>query len=181
MNPHRPDEVLAGLTDAQTTWTAYAQALPLETFFQAPSPGRWAPITHLRHLTLTHRRVTQGLSTPRPVLRVMFGTPGPARRYAELVSAYQAALAAGGTAPDRYVPALDRTVAEPVRDEALAAYATGAAALRGALARWSESDLDAHALPHDLLGRLSVREVALFTLYHDHHHLRGVRTALETP
>ena len=70
MNPHRRDEVLAGLSDAQATWTAYAQALPLETFFQAPSPGRWAPITHLRHLTLTHRRVTQGLSTPRPVLRV---------------------------------------------------------------------------------------------------------------
>lgn len=179
MTPHGRDDVLRGLAGAQADWTAYAAALPLDAFFRAPAPGRWAPAGHLRHLTLTHRRVTQGLGMPRPALRVMFGAPSTHRPYPEVVTAYRAALAAGGTAPDRYVPAPDTDPTEATRTAVLDGYARGAAALRAALARWPDAALDTHALPHDLLGRLSVRELAYFTLYHDLHHLRGVQAALE--
>lgn len=163
MTPHGRDDVLRGLG----------------AFFRAPAPGRWAPAGHLRHLTLTHRRVTQGLGMPRPALRVMFGAPSTHRPYPEVVTAYRAALAAGGTAPDRYVPAPDTDPTEATRTAVLDGYARGAEALRAALARWPDAALDTHALPHDLLGRLSVRELTYFTHYHDLHHLRGVQAALE--
>jgi len=185
MNPHRRDEILSGLADAQAEWVTFAAGLPLDTFFAAPAGG-WPPVTHLRHLTLTHRRVTQGLLVSRPALRALFGRPGTARPYPELVAAYRAALAAGGRAPARYVPAPDTTPSEAVRAGVMDAYARGAEALRAALDRWPDDRLDRSALPHDLLGRVSARELAFFTLYHDLHHLRGVQNALnpqalETP
>jgi len=51
--------------------------------------------------------------------------------------------------------------------------------MRAAFSRWPEAALDTHALPHDLLGRVSVRELMFFVLYHDRHHLGGVQAALE--
>ena len=46
--------------------------------------------------------------------------------------------------------------------------------LRGltkAMEKWTESQLDAYRLPHPLLGRLTVREMMLFTLIHNQHHV----------
>ncbi|MFC6661951.1 DinB family protein [Deinococcus multiflagellatus] len=67
------------------------------------------------------------------------------------------------------------------RDAQLAAYVAAATRVRAALAGWSDAALDRCALPHDLLGRVSARELLFFTVYHDHHHLRGAHAALETP
>ncbi|MCB9182399.1 MAG: DinB family protein [Flavobacteriales bacterium] len=36
--------------------------------------------------------------------------------------------------------------------------------------RWSESDLERYLLPHPLLGKLTLREMLYFTLYHVQHH-----------
>ena len=178
MNPHSRDEVRGALEQAEGEWTAYA-ALPLDTFFREPAPGRWSPAVHLRHLTLTHGRVAVGLRTPRPVLRTLFGSPRTARPYADLREAYRAALAAGGKAPARYVPRPDAQTGAEAQARVLSDYAQAARGVRAALALWPEAALDTHALPHDLLGRVSVREMLFFVLYHDHHHLSGTQAALE--
>ena len=44
---------------------------------------------------------------------------------------------------------------------------------------WSERALDRYRLPHPLLGRLTVREMLLFTLYHSVHHFSLVSTRVE--
>jgi hypothetical protein len=43
-----------------------------------------------------------------------------------------------------------------------------------ALQGWSEQALDRLRLPHPGLGLLTVREMLLFTLYHNAHHVFGV-------
>ncbi|SMB95100.1 DinB family protein [Deinococcus hopiensis] len=175
---HGRGAVLKALEQVEGEWALCANDLPLETFFREPAPGRWSPALHLRHLTLTHGRVAVGLRTPRPVVRTLFGSPQTARSYQELREAYRAALAAGGKAPARYIPRPDPRTGAETRVAVLRDYAQAAQNLRAALERWSESALDAHALPHDLLGKISVREMVFFTLYHDHHHLDGVRATL---
>lgn len=35
---------------------------------------------------------------------------------------------------------------------------------------WTEQDLDTVLLPHPLLGKLTVREMLYFTIYHAQHH-----------
>jgi hypothetical protein len=40
--------------------------------------------------------------------------------------------------------------------------------------RFSESELDQLLLPHPLLGKLTLREMVYFTIYHAHHHERQI-------
>jgi hypothetical protein len=51
--------------------------------------------------------------------------------------------------------------------------------LRAAIVRWPERKLDSLQLPHPLLGKLTVREMLLFTLYHQRHHKDVVARNLE--
>jgi len=50
--------------------------------------------------------------------------------------------------------------------------------LRKALAGWSERNLDRIRFPHPLLGRITARELAFFTIYHGHHHVAAVQRRL---
>jgi hypothetical protein len=46
--------------------------------------------------------------------------------------------------------------------------------LTGAIRRWDEAALDRYRLPHPLLGKLTLREMLYFTLYHLGHHAQIV-------
>ena len=46
-------------------------------------------------------------------------------------------------------------------------------ALQERLLRWNEADLDSTRLPHPLMGRMTVREVLHFTVYHNLHHVHA--------
>ena len=47
------------------------------------------------------------------------------------------------------------------------------------LRNWRDTDLDKYFLPHPLLGKLTIREMLFFTLYHDRHHVNNVRKLLD--
>jgi uncharacterized damage-inducible protein DinB len=57
----------------------------------------------------------------------------------------------------------------------MASHAAAVAELCAAIAQWPETALDARRLPHPLIGRLTVREMLLFTVYHNRHHLENVQ------
>jgi len=42
---------------------------------------------------------------------------------------------------------------------------------------WSDMQLDRLRLPHPLLGKLTVREMLFFTIYHNQHHLKAMKIA----
>lgn len=88
---------------------------------------------------------------------------------------YLAKLASGLTA-GRFtpspLPASEHT--GPRREALLDELDAVAQHLADALSRWSEGALDRFRLPHPALGRLSVREMMFFTLYHNLHHVRNV-------
>jgi hypothetical protein len=43
---------------------------------------------------------------------------------------------------------------------------------------WRDADLDRYLLPHPLLGKLTLREMLFFTLYHNYHHVQSVAARL---
>ena len=53
------------------------------------------------------------------------------------------------------------------------------AAMVEALARWSESDLDAFLCPHPAMGPLTVRVMVMFTALHADHHRKGIEKLVE--
>ena len=50
--------------------------------------------------------------------------------------------------------------------------------LWSAVGSWREADLDRYLLPHPLLGKLTIREMLFFTLYHNYHHVQSLATRL---
>jgi hypothetical protein len=144
--------------------------------FFAPMGDAWSPADNVRHLVKSNRPVAMAMGLPRLVLYFRFGlSRRPSRSYSEIHAIYKDALGAGLKA-GRYeaspVSAEQRTAES--RERALRSLAGTFETLAGALRRWPEKALDRARLPHPGLGPLTVREMLLFTLYHNAHHVLGV-------
>ena len=155
---------------------AYWDAIPTSEFL-TPIGDAWSPAEHVRHLSKSMRAVTRGLRLPTFVVRLSFGgSTGNSRSYDEICDAYREALgsgaSAGAFAPGRRQP---YSTPEAERARIMSRHAEVLQALVGSIGRWSERQLDRCQLPHPLLGPLTVREMLFFTLYHNRHHLDGVR------
>jgi hypothetical protein len=100
---------------------------------------------------------------------------GPGLGFADVRLRYQAALAAGGQA-GRFAPSVQAPPADLAsgQDAILSRLSATVHAVQMALQRWPEPALDQYRLPHPLLGRLTVREMLAFSVYHHAHHLRRV-------
>jgi hypothetical protein len=163
--------------DGERYWNAFTQ----DDFF-ANIGDAWSPADNVRHLTKAIRPVAKALTIPKLVLLLRFGR---SRRtsvtFDQLRERYQGLLAAGGKA-GRFAPSAH---AEPDA----AAWRTSIMQQRrivqdqliAAIERWSESQLDRHQLPHPLLGKLTVREMLFFTLYHQSHHVAVVERRRSSP
>jgi hypothetical protein len=150
--------------------------------FASPFGEAWSPADTVRHLIKSTAPVAQALFSPKPGLQAMFGTASRASMpYPELVDRYHAALAAGGNAGS-FAPSPSPIPADlrAWQKDLVSKCESEIAALSAAAEPWSESDLDLYQLPHPLLGKLTVREMLFFTLYHFEHHRKIVAARLET-
>lgn len=141
--------------------------LPSERLEVQPN-GKWSPAQHLEHIRMSVKPVAMALIFPRWFLRWRFGTPNrPPRTYEALVARYKERLAVGGKAPERFAPrALSAAEVGPTSNVLTRLVET----LCKRSQRWSDTDLDRYLLPHPLLGKLTIREVLFFTIYHVQHH-----------
>lgn len=134
--------------------------------------GKWSPAQQLDHILRAVGPVNMALGLPKWFLRLAFGKPNrPVRTYDALVQRYQEKLDAGGRASGRFIPpdSTGRSVEHMSND-----LRRLVDRLSRRVTRWSEHDLDATLLPHPLLGKLTLREMLYFTIYHVQHHQRLV-------
>lgn len=164
-------EIIEALEAAHEAGVEYWSRFSNREFF-APIGSAWSPAEHVRHLTRSMTPLLPVLRVPRMALRVMFGNAErPSRSYADIEEMYARALAAGGTA-GRFAPSPERREGDTARRDAIMdAHSETLRGLTQAMERWTESQLDMHRLPHPLLGKLTVREMMLFTLLHNQHHV----------
>jgi hypothetical protein len=168
---HSRDEILSALDRIQAEGAAYWSAFPAEEFF-AKIGEAWSPADNVRHLAKSIRPVTKALRMPRLVLRVMFGrAPRASSTYDVLRERYLAKLAAGAEA-GRFSPS-QRVVTD--RAQVLSELEQANRELRAAIARWPDAALDRLQMPHPAMGKLTVREMLFFTLYHQLHHIEVVK------
>ena len=145
--------------------------------FNHRAEGKWSAAQQLDHLIRSVSPVVMGLSLPKFILRLTFGqAKRPSMDYDTLVKRYQDALANGGKSPRAYEPKVAGASFQ----------ATGTEKLRHLIARLnrlveslSEADLDQLQAPHPLIGKLTLRELLYFTMYHVKHHQRSVEAGVE--
>jgi hypothetical protein len=95
------------------------------------------------------------------------------RSYDELIERYQAKLANGSKASGAFIPnkvdlKKGQKLKEKLKNEVLN--------LCLSIEKISEEDLDYYVLPHPILGKLTLREMLYFTIYHVKHHEKQIRS-----
>ncbi len=159
------------------------RALPPARLFTPPAEGIWSPAEHLRHLVLATHPLVRALRLPAFLLALLFGRAKGSRCSSEVVDRYRGKIAAGAKARGPYVPQETDLGEDPEtsREQLLADWEHNAQGLIRATRRLRERSLDRVTLPHPLLGKLTLREMLTWTVYHNHHHLERIRQPVEVP
>jgi hypothetical protein len=149
---------------------AFAAALAAlsDADFEYAAPNKWTAGQQLDHICRSVRPLAWGLMLPRWGIRWLYGSANrPSRTYDALVSKYQQKLAEGGRASGAFLP-------QPIpvsKRTALSQRLIGLVKrLCRNLTRFDENALDTLVIPHPLLGKLTLREMMYFSIYHVQHH-----------
>lgn len=162
-------ELISQLTALSKAFTDWYLNKPIEQMNAQPE-GAWTAGQHLLHMIKSTKPLAVGMGYPRILLRLKFGKVSHASRsYEEVVRAYQDALHKGGKAPKDFVP---RDVKKEERDVLIKRFKKEMGVLTNQVHQWSEKNLDNTAVPHPLIGKLTLREMLYFTIYHTEHHLK---------
>jgi hypothetical protein len=177
-SPQTQAQIIEAFEQQEVESVRYWSVFDSEAFFRRIGTS-WSPAETVRHLTKSTRPVAKALTTPGLVLRIMFGKATRSSiTYDALREQYLGMLAKGADA-GRFAPS-PRTESDPesFRRTIMDDFTRVQGDVRRAIARWSDAKLDRLQLPHPLLGKLTVREMLFFTLYHQRHHIGVVQRHL---
>jgi len=129
---------------------------------------------HLEHLVLSVKPLHLAFSLPSFILKFMFGKPRhQSKNFNELKEAYHRRLEAGGKASKPYIPSREK--ASGSKSQLIENFNNAHDKLKVKLDSWSEAQLDACVLPHPLLGKITLREMICFTIFHIEHHQKAIK------
>ena len=155
------DEIIATLKEATEDVLNFSGEYNVE--------GKWNYEEQVVHLTKSIKPLSLGLKLPVMVFRWKFGKPNrPVRTFDEVVDKYLTKLPNLVGANPNFAPKKEAPVA---REVALDKYKEESEKLYKAIETWSEGQLDNYLVPHPLLGKVMVREMLYFTIYHTQHHM----------
>lgn len=168
-----PSEIYNSLQAAFESLEEACLNSPDALFFEQPA-NKWSKAQHLQHLILSTQTSTAAYALPLFLVRLVGGKP---RRtplsYDELVAKYLQKLNEGGQASGRYLPKV--IPAEIGKGRIIARWQRVTQAFLSAFERHrDERILDTYQVPHPLLGKISLRELAYFTIYHTEHHKKAI-------
>jgi uncharacterized damage-inducible protein DinB len=172
--PNTLEEILEDSAQAFSELAAHLKQITEEHFFQKPANGKWSIAQHLQHLIIATRTATAAYILPKFLVRLIGGKPNrPSRSYDELVQKYLNELKQGGRATGRYIPQPIPAVKGKATMMAHWQKATGNY-IRAIRDNWTDNKLDHYVVRHPLLGKITLRELGYFIIYHTRHHQQNI-------
>lgn len=162
------EQIITKATNAFEQFFAVCTALDEKLFFDKPSE-KWSVAENVKHLIISTSTTTLAFTLPKFLVRWTAGIANrPSKTYEELVNKYKQKLAEGGRASGRFVPKpLDVRVNKTML---LTKWTKVTSKFIAALQQNTEAGLDKYLVRHPLLGRITLRELCYFTIYHTLHH-----------
>jgi hypothetical protein len=172
----KKQEIKDQLTKQHQAFADYLSGLS-EAEFLLSNDKKWTAGQQLDHIVRGVSPVKLALTLPKFVPGLIFGKANRSQQtYDELVETYQGKLAAGSKASGRFLPDNIRFSQREGLNKKLLVAIEG---LNNKIETHSEDDLDRCLLPHPILGKLAIREMLYFTIYHVQHHHKQVVKNLE--
>ena len=166
------DELIAILEESNQRVAAWFKAISAIHFFTRQGEV-WSASDNLDHLIKAHKPIVMALKLPKITLRAMFGKPDKASiSYEELCQKYRDEIVKGAQASGRYLPSQQTPAsdAEAKKQDLLNQFSKTSKELASTAKKWDEKELDEYWLPHPILGKLTIREMLFFTIYHNLRH-----------
>jgi hypothetical protein len=169
------EEILKASKTIFNQFTDVCLQVPDEKFFLQPKE-KWSIAENADHLIRAIKITRLAYSLPKFFVRMAFGKPNrDSRSYEELVAKYKLKLEQGGKATGRYIP----KVTVPKKVELMKEWQKrNEKYLESLELKWKDQQLDQYIAPHPLLGKITLRELCYFTIYHTEHHLNIIKTRL---
>ncbi len=169
-------EIQQRLRESHEQFIAVLLQLTEQEFLYTSS--KWTAGQQLEHIIKSVSPVNLAFSLPLFALKLSFGKANrSSRTYEALVERYQLKLAQGGKSTAQFLP---KTVLFSDRSKLADKLKKLVASLIRKVDSFSEEQLDFYILPHPLLGKLTLREMLCFTIYHVGHHQKQVAQNLTT-
>jgi hypothetical protein len=177
---YNKSEIISALETQKLEIPAFLSSIPTEKFFDGSSE-KWSVAHHLQHITSAVNRVAQGLANPgalpkrEPVL--------PSKDFATLKQTNLETLQ--NTPVETLRQFGSRVKLEEHHDlqayqtQMISSFADAITNFNAALEAFPETNLETLGMPHPLLGLISTREMAFFTVFHNTHHQNGIQRLLE--
>jgi hypothetical protein len=159
--------------------TAFVQTLKQisDEAFLFTKDGKWSAGEQLDHIIKSVSPVIMVFSLPKFIPRLLYGHPNRASRsYEQVVADYEQLLKNGAKATGKYIP---REVPIKFRQRRMEKLEKATALLAKNINAYSEEQLDQYQVPHPLLGKMTIRELLYFTIYHVQIHDRSVKALTE--
>ena len=160
-------EIISALKNSYINFDNTIEALSDADLICAP-PEKWTAAQQHDHLCRSTKPLILATRLPHFLLRVIFGKANrPGRTYTELVEKYLMKLQQGYKAKGSYIPPV---IHADQRHFLTRELTRNISSICKNLDKFSEEDLDKFILPHPLFGKLTMREMMYFTIYHALHH-----------
>ena len=168
VNIHSKLEIIEALKLEYKQFINWFENQPDDHFDREFEVGKWTAGQHAVHIVQSTAPINKAMRLPKLALKTMFGKNNrDERTFQEVVDKYQAKLAGGGVAGGDFLP--DPTPAS-MKPKVLGNLKNEIERLEKIIGKWKEDDLSTFLLPHPLLGKMTLRELLLFTVYHTSHH-----------
>ena len=168
-------EVSEILEQKHQTLYKWLKSHPNENWVKGPQ-GKWNTGEHIVHLIQSENALNKALWLPKFYLKYKFGTNNRDNRtYDQIVKKYQDKLAANpGVVANtsRKMP----TITLSNKEFYISKLEKEKKKLIKKFQKWTEQDLDTYLLPHPLLGRMTIREIVIWTAYHTEHHYKILKS-----
>ncbi len=168
-------DILPASKKSFTDFTNYCNNLNEVSFFAKPNE-KWSVAENVQHLIVSTNTSALAFFLPKFIVSWIGGKPNrKSKTYEELVDKYNLKLAQGGTASGRFVP-------KPIKinfgkEKMIANWNKATAKYLTALEKnRTEDDLENYLVKHPLLGKITLRELCYFTIFHTQHHLKTIAT-----
>ncbi len=166
-------QIAEKLIENHQNFADFVSSLSEQDFMLSPEE-KWTAGQQLEHILRGVSPVKMALTLPKFVPHLLFGkSDRDSTNYESLVKKYQGKLAEGGKASGRFIPPeIDFEKREELKNKLMKTVLE----LTENIEKFSEAQLDEYVLPHPLLGKLTIREMLYFTIYHvEHHHKNTVK------
>ena len=182
------------ITDAEKIFNQFSEtcnSMDEALLFKKPDE-KWSAAENIQHLIISTRMTTLAYQLPKFFVRLIGGRPNRASRsYDALKDKYYQKLADGGKASALFVPKpIKIKYGKPARmtparmnlsgwrsdgQKLMLNWEKTTEGFINALSKnRTEQDLDKYLAKHPLLGRITLRELGYFTIFHTEHHLQAV-------